>query len=164
MKNFISLTPDLARNLWGIPMARARIHGAKGYESIEGEVRFYKTNRGVIVNVELKGMPYDASKCAVNFHAFHIHEGRSCTGNEQDQFANVGMHYNPENCKHPAHRGDLLPLISSKGYVWENFLMDTFSIEEIIGRTVIIHQNPDDFKTQPSGDAGSKIACGEIKM
>lgn len=163
MGSFYSLTPDFARNLWGIPMAKAKIMGAEGYKSIEGEVSFYGTNRGVIVNVELTGMPYDEARCGVNFYAFHIHEGSSCTGNSEDQFANVGMHYNPDNCRHPAHRGDLLPLVSSKGYVWETFLIDTFSVEEIIGRTVIIHKNPDDFKTQPSGDAGNKIACGEIR-
>lgn len=163
MENFYSLTPDFARLLWGIPKAKAIIHGADGYENIKGQVNFYQTNKGVIVNVELSGMPYDASKCAVNFHGFHIHEGSSCTGNETDQFANVGMHYNPYNCNHPAHKGDLIPIISSNGYVWENFLIDTFSVQEIIGRTVIIHSNPDDFKTQTSGDSGRKIACGEIK-
>ena len=43
------------------------------------------------------------------------------------------------------------------------FYTNRFVPEEIIGRTVVIHENPDDFKTQPSGDSGSKIACGEIK-
>ena len=42
-------------------------------------------------------------------------------------------------------------------------LSNRFSIEEIIGRTVIIHDAPDDFRTQPSGNAGMKIACGVIQ-
>ena len=42
-------------------------------------------------------------------------------------------------------------------------LSNRFSIEEIIGRTVIIHNAPDDFRTQPSGNAGMKIACGVIQ-
>ena len=163
MENFYNKTYELARNLWGIPNASARISGAPDYQNIKGIVNFYRTNLGVIVSVELSGMPYNSEECAVNFHGFHIHEGSSCTGNLEDPFANTKMHYNPYNCEHPAHKGDLLPLISSSGYVWENFLIDTFSIEEIIGKTVVIHSNPDDFKKQPSGDSGRKIVCGEIK-
>ena len=163
MEEFYSLTPDLARNLWGIPRAVARVRGIEGYESIRGVVSFYQTNRGVIVNVELTGMPYEEGKCSVNFHGFHIHEGSSCTGDRSDSLKNVGGHYNPENCRHPAHSGDLLPLISNNGYVWENFLINTFSINEIIGRTVVIHEQRDDFRSQPAGDSGMKIACGGIK-
>ena len=42
-------------------------------------------------------------------------------------------------------------------------LTDKFKIEDIIGKTVIIHDMPDDFKTQPSGNSGKKIACGIIE-
>lgn len=42
-------------------------------------------------------------------------------------------------------------------------LTNRFNIEEIIGKVVIIHDKPDDFVTQPSGNSGTKIACGEIK-
>ena len=163
MEEFYSLSPDLARNLWGIPRASARIRGIDNYENIRGIVNFYQTNRGVIVNVELTGMPYKEGECKVNFYGFHIHEGSTCTGDRNDPLKNVGMHYNPDDCKHPAHRGDLLPIISNNGYVWENFLINTFNVQEIVGRTVVIHDRTDDFKSQPSGDSGMKIACGEIR-
>ena len=163
MENFCSLTPDFARNLWGIPSAYANVKGTEKYENIRGEVRFYQTDKGVIVNVEILGMPYNTSKCAVNFYGFHIHEGSSCTGDKKDLLADVGKHYNPDECKHPAHKGDLIPLISNEGYVWENFLINIFTIDEIIGKTIVIHSNVDDFKTDPSGNSGTKIACGEIK-
>ncbi len=163
MEDFYSITPDYARMLWHIPSATAKIKGGNGYESINGIVNFYQTKRGVLINIELVGMPYNESECAVNFHGFHIHEGSSCTGNEKDEFADVKTHYNPEMCKHPAHSGDLLPLISNKGYVWENFLIDTFTVKEIIGKTIVIHEKADDFRSQPSGDSGTKIACGEIR-
>ena len=107
-------------------------------------------------------MPYEEGRCSVNFYGFHIHEGSSCSGVTNDPLRNVGTHYNPENCNHPAHKGDLLPIISNNGYVWQNFLIDTFNVEEVIGRTVVIHDKRDDFKTQPAGDSGNKIACGEI--
>ena len=43
------------------------------------------------------------------------------------------------------------------------FLTERFNIDEIIGKTIIIHSNPDDFTTQPGGNSGTKIACGLIK-
>ena len=48
-------------------------------------------------------------------------------------------------------------------YAFQIFLTDRFTICEIVGRTVIVHSGPDDFTTQPSGNAGSKIACGQIR-
>ena len=76
---------------------------------------------------------------------------------------NAGTHFNPNNCKHPHHVGDLEPLFENKGYAYYSFITNRFTINEIIGRSVIIHDNPDDFTTQPSGNSGNKIACGMIK-
>lgn len=163
MENFYNSSTNFVRKLWSVPNATATINGGNGYEQIKGKVNFYKTNYGVIVSVELFNMPYDDKKCSNNFHGFHIHDGKSCTGNAKDDFANSGMHYNPSKCSHPTHAGDLVPLVSSKGYVWQNFLINSFEIEEIVGKTVVIHKDADDFKTQPSGNSGVKIACGEIK-
>lgn len=53
MEEIYSLTPELARNLWAVPMATAKVEGIDGYEKIKGRVNFYQTNRGVIVSVEL---------------------------------------------------------------------------------------------------------------
>ena len=93
----------------------------------------------------------------------HIHEGAECYGNNHDPFADAGMHYNPYDCAHPYHAGDLPPLFSAHGIAWEAVLTDRFTVEEIIDRTVIIHAMPDDFKSQPSGNSGEKIACGVIR-
>ncbi len=59
--------------------------------------------------------------------------------------------------------GDLPPLIENNGYAYMSVLLNKFSINEIIGKTVIIHDMPDDFTTQPSGNSGTKIACGVIQ-
>lgn len=64
---------------------------------------------------------------------------------------------------HPYHAGDLPPLFSANGNAVLEVLTDRFNIHQIIGKTIIIHRNPDDFTTQPSGNAGEKIACGVIK-
>ena len=72
-------------------------------------------------------------------------------------------HYNPNNCLHPYHAGDLPPLLENQGYAYMRVLVDKFKISDIIGKTVIIHDSPDDFNTQPSGNSGKKIACGVIE-
>ena len=72
-------------------------------------------------------------------------------------------HYNPRGCPHPAHAGDFPPLLANRSYALQVFLTDRVTLSEIIGRTVIIHAEPDDFTTQPGGSAGKKIACGQIQ-
>ena len=99
-----------------------------------------------------------------NLLNMHIHEGGSCTGNASDPLADAGMHYNPNKCPHPEHAGDLPSLFTTKGNAFLAVLTDRFSINEIIGKTVIIHSAPDDFGTQPAGNSRSKIACGEIRV
>ena len=79
-----------------------------------------------------------------------------------DPFAGAMTHDNPENCAHPAHAGDLPPLFGNNGRAAAAVLTDRFTVREILGKTVIVHANRDDFTTRPSGDAGTKIACGEI--
>ena len=95
-------------------------------------------------------------------HGFHIHAGGSCTGTKEEPFKNAGGHYNPTNMEHPNHAGNLPPLLSNDGTAFSMFYTNRFYPEDVIGKTVIIHALSDDFKTQPSGDAGEMIACGEI--
>ena len=60
--------------------------------------------------------------------------------------------------------GDLPPLLSCNGNAYMTVKTDRFKVKDIIGRTVIIHYRADDFRTQPSGDSGEKIACGIINI
>lgn len=145
------------------PCAFSRVIGSDMYPDINGYVKFYQTKYGVLVSAEIFGLPTCNEPCRENIFAFHIHNGCCCSGNENDPFADAEMHYNPCDCEHPYHAGDLPPIFSNDGYAFSTFLTNRFSVNEIIGRTVIIHSNPDDFTTQPSGNAGKKIACGEIK-
>lgn len=146
------------------PAASAEIRGSEDYPDIRGKVLFYNARGGVLVRAEITGLPKGRGNCDSPIFAFHIHSGSACTGNHADMFANVGAHFNPYNCMHPYHAGDLPPLFSADGNAVLEVLTDRFTMPQIIGRTVIIHDRPDDFTTQPSGNAGEKIACGVIKM
>jgi len=146
------------------PKAIAEVKGAPAYPRIDGIVYFYETPIGVIVSTEVSGLPYENGICKDAIFAFHIHDGKSCSGNVSDPFANSGSHYNPNNCPHPKHAGDLPPLFGNRGYAWSAVFTNRFTINEILGKTVIIHKMPDDFTTQPSGGAGEKIACGVIRL
>lgn len=145
------------------PSAVAVIRGSSEYPDINATVRFYRTNNGVLVYAEATGLPHDSSACGDRIFGFHIHSGDECTGNADDPFANAKAHYDPQGCPHPAHAGDLPPLFGNGGKAVLVFLTSRFTVSEIIGKTVIIHSQPDDFTTQPSGNAGKKLACGVIR-
>ena len=148
--------------LGGIPQAVAWVTGSPEYTDILGRIRFYEMKRGVIVCAEISGLPYSPEICASRIFGFHIHDGMACEGNHSDAFSEAGTHYNPDSCQHPFHAGDLPPLFGNNGYALSVFLTNRFTISEIIGKAVIIHDSPDDFTTQPSGNSGTKIACGII--
>ena len=151
----------------GAPYAQARLHGAEGL-AIGGTVRLYKAAQGTQVVAEVFGLPHTvmvkgAPESAGPFYAFHIHEGAQCgKPGSEDPFAATAGHYNPTNQPHPLHAGDMPPLLGDNGYAYLAFYTGRFTPEDVIGHTVVIHQKPDDFRTQPSGGAGQKIACGEI--
>lgn len=142
------------------PAARASVHGDAGHRPIHGAVNFYPMPGGTLVAAEIYGLPTPPPN---GIFAFHIHEGGACRGNAEDPFAMTGGHYNPTNAPHPEHAGDMPPLFSNNGYAYLSFFTSRFTVDEAIGRTVVIHSDPDDFHTQPSGASGKKIACGEIK-
>ncbi|MBE6555211.1 MAG: superoxide dismutase family protein [Ruminococcaceae bacterium] len=153
---------SLASILRRLPDAVAVISGSPEYSSVYGTVKFYRVMRGVLVAADVVGLPTSVGECKSNIFAFHIHGGVSCTGNSEDRFADAGTHYDPHGCPHPYHAGDMPPLFSTGGQAFLAFLTDRFTVEEIMGKTVVIHDSPDDFTTQPSGNAGKKIACGVI--
>lgn len=138
------------------PAAIARIQGDAAHPALQGTVRFYPRSRGTLVVADILGLPDTES----GFFGFHIHEGSDCTGTG---FAATGNHFDPKKRPHPQHAGDLPPLLSSNGTAWLSVLTGRFQFWDIIGKTVVIHNRPDDYTTQPSGNAGNKIACGVIR-
>ncbi len=146
------------------PHASAELKGSAAYPNIRGTVRFYRTRNGVLIAAEIGGLPHAYGICQHPVFGFHIHDGSQCEGDLHDPFSGAMAHYNPADCDHPFHAGDLPPLFGNHGYAFSVFLTDRFSLSEVIGKTVIIHGNPDDFTTQPSGNAGEKLACGVIEV
>lgn len=149
--------------LRGRAQAAARIAGSGSCPDVSGTVRFFQTKEGVIVLAEISGLPQGGRPCHERVFGFHIHKGSDCGGNMDDPFADAMSHYDPDGCEHPFHAGDLPSLFGNGGLALSLFLTNRFSVDEIIGRTVIIHDHPDDFTTQPSGNSGTKIACGVIR-
>ena len=135
--------------------AVAQIRGEEPASEIRGEARFLQREDGVLVTVEVSGLPQDTP-----FLALHIHEGRNCQGRG---FPQTGGHYDRRNRPHPGHQGDLPPLLNAGGRAWLSVVTDRFTLPEVIGRTLVIHSGADDFRSQPAGNAGTKIACGVIR-
>lgn len=134
----------------GRPGAIARVAGGRDAPCLFGTVKFYPMGKNTLVVADVCGLP----ESETGIFALHIHEGRNCTDS--------GSHYDPEENPHPLHAGDLPPLFSCRGRAFLAVLTDRFSVSQILGRTVIVHSGPDDFTSQPSGDPGTKIACGVI--
>lgn len=138
------------------PNAIARINGKDATRDTFGTVKFYQKANCVLVVADIKGLPHTSA----NFFGFHIHEGNSC---ESADFSDSKGHYNPYITPHPEHAGDMPPLMLCGNMAHSSFITDRFKVADIIGRTVVIHDMPDDFTTQTSGNSGQKIACGIIK-
>lgn len=139
------------------PDAVARIQGGADAPQLSGCVQFFQENGQVLIVVKIFGLPKESE---TGFFGFHIHQGENCSGID---FSKTGSHYNPANLTHPRHAGDLPPLMECNGNAYLSVRTDRFSVSEIIGRTMVIHSNPDDFISQPAGNAGRKIACGVIR-
>ena len=142
------------------PAAMAWVTGKGAYSELSGLVKFYRTPyEGVLVEAEIFGLPNISTQDSSDFYAMHIHQNGDCSGS----FEKTGGHFNPSNPVHPEHAGDMVPLLGNQGYAWTAFYDKRFTIEDIIGKSVIIHSRRDDFTTQPAGDPGEKIGCGVIR-
>lgn len=142
--------------------AFARISGDSGHENLGGCVLFYDAGGMVLVVADIYGLPNAQDNCRKGIHAIHIHSGGACSGNADNAFADAAGHFTMNDCGHPYHSGDMPPLFSNCGNAWSAFVTSRFTIRDIIGKTVIIHDKPDDFTSQPAGNAGSRIGCGVI--
>ena len=146
------------------PRATAALQPTKGSKAF-GEATFEQVGDKVRVIVFAQGLKPGAE------HGFHIHEAGDCSSG--DGMSAKG-HFNPYGKPHgdpkgaERHAGDLPALKAGKdGRAKIDATLDVLSIGQgpgnIVGRGLIIHADPDDYKTQPTGNAGARIACGVIK-
>ncbi|MFZ5974289.1 MAG: superoxide dismutase family protein [Bacillota bacterium] len=150
------------------PVAAAILKGSDFAPDLTGIVRFYPADSGSFVSIVVRGLPElqlsDDPAKRVGPFAFHIHEGKSCgSPGVPEAFTSAGGHYNPKNLPHPLHAGDLPTIYPNHGYANMTVYTDRFTPGEVIGRTVILHKRADDYHSQPAGNAGERIACGEIR-
>jgi len=148
--------------------AYAEIIGGPLAPELRGFVYFRDVQGGTEVCVEVTGLPKyrpaEGDKGPVGPHGFHIHEYGNCQiGDADDPFKAAGDHWNPTNQPHGNHAGDLPVLFSNDGKAVMCFFTNKFKPADVIGKAVIIHQSPDDYRTQPAGNAGKRLACGVIK-
>ncbi|UOQ42798.1 superoxide dismutase family protein [Halobacillus salinarum] len=134
---------------------------------LKGIMQFYQRPYGVEVFVQVEGLPpfkKEKNGVQVGPHGFHIHEKGVCElGDGKEPFKSAGGHWNPNQQPHGNHPGDFPVLFSNHGRARMIFFTDRFKVEDIIGKSVIIHQSPDDYRSQPAGNAGKRIACGIIE-
>ncbi len=133
-----------------------------GTSGVSGTVTFTEAEKGVKVEAKLSGLKEGA-------HGFHIHEFGDCSAADG---SSAGGHFNPSGEPHASplaaqrHVGDMGNLTAgSDGTATLSYVDARASFEgasSILGRGVIVHANPDDFKTQPTGNAGGRLACGVI--
>ncbi|HHU93223.1 MAG TPA: superoxide dismutase family protein [Halanaerobiaceae bacterium] len=146
---------------------RANLRGGPLAPSIRGVVNFYNAPGGTLVCADIRGLPpYQAATNAnpVGPHGFHLHENGTCEiGDPDNPFLAAGGHWNPDNQPHGNHAGDFPVLFSNNGVARMCFFTNRFKPIDVLGRSVIIHENPDDYRSQPAGNAGKRLACGVIR-
>ncbi|AEB11104.1 superoxide dismutase family protein [Marinithermus hydrothermalis] len=133
--------------------------------SVQGTVRFTQTDQGLRIVAEVSGLEPNTQ------HGFHIHEVGDCSAPDA---SSAGGHYNPTASAHGSpdspehHAGDLGNLEAGEdGRARYERTMADLALEgglaSVLGLSVVVHANPDDLTTQPSGNAGPRVACGVIE-
>jgi len=150
------------------PKVQATIQGGPLAPGIRGSVLFKDVPGGTEVLVEVHGLPpyqpAQAGKQPIGPFGFHIHEFcNCCIGDPSNPFQAAGGHWNPDNQPHGNHAGDLPVLFSNNGYALMAFFTNRFKPKDVIGKSIIIHENPDDYRSQPAGNSGKRLACGVIQ-
>jgi Cu-Zn family superoxide dismutase len=148
----------------GSSAATAKLEPRSGSEA-RGTAFFTEKDGSVTLVLEVTGL-------TPGEHAFHLHEKGDCSAADA---TSAGGHWNPTSedhgkwGTHPFHRGDVANLVAdATGKATLTFSTPLWSIggdpsRDVVGHALIVHAKADDFKTQPTGDAGGRVACGVVK-
>jgi superoxide dismutase, Cu-Zn family len=145
-----------------IDRAVAVLIPTSGNEGVRGQVQFTREDGGIRVTGTIEGL-------TPGQHGFHVHQNGDCSAPDG---TSAGGHFNPERHPHsgpdspPRHVGDLGNLVADdQGRASVDRLDSPLrfeGVDSVIGRAVIVHAGADDFTTQPTGNAGARVACGVI--
>src|SRR5690625_2662395 len=148
-----------------VRVAIAELQPTEGNE-VSGTVTFTKVEDGIRVVAELSGFGDGP-----NQRGFHIHEKGDCSAPDA---TSAGGHFNPEDLPHGApdsderHVGDLGNIkVEADGTARKEFIDSMLTFEgpnSILDKAVIVHEQEDDLESQPTGDAGGRVACGVIQI
>ena len=144
--------------------AVANLEPTKG-NTTKGTVRFTQRGDRVQVSAQLSGLKAGAE------HGFHVHEKGDCSSGDG---MSAGGHFNPAGKPHGHHAaaerhvGDMPNLrADAGGNANVTFEVSGMSIgsgaADIVGKGLIVHRDPDDYKSQPAGNAGPRLACAVIR-
>jgi Cu-Zn family superoxide dismutase len=145
------------------PVARAELTPTAG-NGVSGWVQFEQVGAQVRVSAELRGLKPNAE------HGFHVHDKGDCASADG---MSAGGHFNPGGKPHAhhgqveRHAGDMPNLQADAGGVasvsWNSALLSVAAgPASVVGRSVIVHRDPDDYRSQPAGNSGPRLACGVI--
>ena len=145
------------------PSASASLMATKG-STVTGSAQFTQKGGMVMVTGEVRGLAPNTE------HGFHVHDKGDCSSGDG---LSAGGHFNPHGKAHGAHEatehhsGDLPSLKADASgtarFSFESSTMTVGSgITDVTGRGLIVHRDPDDYKTQPTGNAGPRLACAVI--
>ena len=145
------------------PRAGAQLQATTG-NSTSGNASFVHTGGKVLVSGEVRGLKPNAE------HGFHVHEKGDCSSGDG---MSTGGHFNPAGAPHGNHgtgmhhAGDLPSLrADANGVARFSFESSTITVgsgmTDIVGKGLIVHRDPDDYKTQPTGNSGPRLACAVI--
>ena len=157
----VSLTAAAFQPAGAEDRARASMMNAKGQPV--GEVSLRRTPQGTLLHARLSNLPPGA-------HAFHVHAIGKCT----PPFKSSGGHFNPDGKKHGIdnpdgmHAGDMPNIhVPASGNLEIEILNALLELGPALfdgdGAAIVIHAGPDDYRTDPAGAAGARIACGVIR-
>ena len=145
------------------PRAAAQLQSTTG-NTVSGSVTFTQSGAKVLVSGMISGLKANAE------HGFHLHEKGDCSSGDG---MSAGDHFNPgeqPHGKHAAmahHAGDL-PSLKADASGVARFSFESRGISvgsgagNIVGRGLIVHRDPDDYTTQPTGNSGPRLACAVV--
>ncbi len=137
---------------------------AKSGSTASGTVEFFKEGKNVLIEAKVAGV-------GPGEHGFHLHEKGDCSAPDA---SSAGGHFNPQHHEHAGpksashHAGDFGNIeVKADGSGTMSLVLKgedaKIALEDAVGKAIILHEKQDDLKTQPTGNAGGRIACGVVE-